>query len=88
VVTELKRAPVRAIQPTGEEVQLAQVVTPPPATELAQVQAPAPAQVQIAQNSPKTLPNTGSSLPLIALLGLLALGGAAVIGVSRQLLVR
>lgn len=87
VVTELKRAPVRAIAPTGEEVQLAQVVTPLPATELAQSQAPA-APVQMAQNSPKTLPNTGSSLPLIALLGFLALGGAAVIGVSRQLLVR
>ena len=88
VVADLKRAPVRAIRPTGEEVQLAQVVTPPPATELAQAQAPASAPVQIAQNSPATLPNTGSSLPLIGLLGFLALGGAAVLGVSRRLLVR
>lgn len=29
VIDELKRAPIRAIQPTGEEVELAQVVTPP-----------------------------------------------------------
>src|ERR1700737_1695094 len=31
VVVELKRAPIMAIKPTGEEVQLAEVVTPPPA---------------------------------------------------------
>src|ERR1043166_4334332 len=30
LVIDLRRAPVKAIQPTGEEVQLAQVVTPPP----------------------------------------------------------
>src|SRR6476660_3710242 len=36
VVAQLRQAPVLAIQPTGEEVQLAQVVTPPPA-EVAQV---------------------------------------------------
>jgi hypothetical protein len=31
VVVQLKQAPIMAAQPTGEEVQLAQVVTPPPA---------------------------------------------------------
>ena len=41
VVVELKRAPIMAIQPTGEEVQLAQVVTPPPAeTEVAMAATP------------------------------------------------
>src|SRR5579864_2139021 len=30
VVVELERAPVMAIQPSGEEIQIAQVVTPPP----------------------------------------------------------
>ena len=30
VVVELKRAPIMAIRPTGEEVQLAVAVTPPP----------------------------------------------------------
>src|SRR3984893_7228595 len=30
VVVQLKQAPIMAIKPTGEEVQLAQVVTPPP----------------------------------------------------------
>jgi len=65
VVQELKLAPVMAIQPTGEEVELAQVVTPPPALE-----------TEPAQLTAKALPPTASSLPLIALLGLLALGGA------------
>jgi LPXTG-motif cell wall-anchored protein len=51
-----------AVQPTGEEVQLAQVVTPPPPAALV-----------------ASLPATASSLPLIAFLGLLALGGAFVI---------
>lgn len=60
VVAELKQAPVVAVKPTGEEVEVAEVVTPPPA------------QPEVAA---KTLPQTASSLPLIALLGLLALGG-------------
>lgn len=42
VIAQLKRAEVMAIKPTGEEVQLAQVVTPPPA-EAAQARAPEPA---------------------------------------------
>jgi hypothetical protein len=63
VVVEMRQAPVMAIQPTGEEVELAQVVTPPPAQE----------PTQMAANE---LPKTASPLPLIALLGFLALGGA------------
>ncbi len=34
VVAQLKTAPVMAVQPTGEEVQVAEVVTPPPPAEL------------------------------------------------------
>ena len=67
VVVQLKQAPIMAIQPSGEEVQLAQVVTPPPADPVV-----APPVLE-AQNR---LPATGSSMPLIALCGLLALGGA------------
>ena len=74
VVVELKRAPVMAIQPTGEEVELAQVVTRPPAAEM-----------QVATAAPiRELPATSSPLPLIALFGLLALGGAAAIGVIKK----
>jgi hypothetical protein len=72
VVTELKRAPVMAIRPTGEEVEMVAVVTPPPATELR----PTPARTELAA---MTLPQTASPLPLIALFGLLALGGAFVV---------
>ena len=79
VVAELRRAPIMAIQPTGEEVQLAVVVTPPPAAELEPDTAPT--QVAVL-----TLPATASPLPMIALFGLLALGGAfAVRAAARRL---
>jgi len=35
VVVQLRQAPIMAVQPTGEEVQIAEVVTPPPPAELA-----------------------------------------------------
>ena len=74
VVVELKQAPIMAIKPTGEEVQLAEVVTPPPA--------------EVAQTLPEptSLPKTASPVPLIGLLGLLSLGGAfAVRAVASRL---
>lgn len=73
VVVELAKAPVKAIQPTGEEVQLAQVVTPPPAEQLVAQNEPAPA-----------LPATGSSMPLVALFGMLALAGALTLGLIQK----
>jgi hypothetical protein len=77
---ELERAPVTAVRPSGEEVEIAQVVTPPPPAEVAQAAA-APAPVPAAE--PK-LPTTASPLPLIALLGLLALGGALTLRVVEK----
>lgn len=68
VVLELRRATIKAIQPTGEEVQLAQVITPPPAdTLLASAREPA--------GRKKSLPATASTMPVIGLLGLVMLGG-------------
>jgi hypothetical protein len=64
VVEQLKQAPIVAVKPTGEEVEVAQVVQTTPAPEVA------------ADLTPVALPETASSLPLIALLGLLAMGGA------------
>ena len=61
-VAQMKVAPVMAYQSTGEEVQLAEVVTAPP-----------PAELQVTD---ATLPKTGSPLPLIALFGLLAMASA------------
>ena len=65
VVVELKHAPIMAIKPTGEELQLAEVVTPPPA-EIATAQA--------AVVPEPVLPSTASPLPLLAVAGLLAMG--------------
>lgn len=68
VIAELEQAPVMAVRPSGEEVQMAQVVTPPPAAETL--------VAQVTPAAEPALPKTASPLPLIALLGLLALGGA------------
>jgi hypothetical protein len=64
VVAQLQQAPLIAVKPTGEEVAVAEVVQAPPA------------EVLVAKN---TLPHTASSLPLIALMGLMALCGAFVV---------
>ncbi len=84
VVLELKRAPIMAIQPTGEEVQLAQVVTPPPAAEMQVAAAPAP--VSTTSNEPASLPATAGTMPLMGLFGLLAIGsGLAVRAAANRL---
>jgi len=71
VITELKETPVTAVEPSGKEVEIAQAVTAPPAAE-----------TLVAQSTPeKALPKSASPLPLIALLGLLALGGALTLRV-------
>jgi hypothetical protein len=74
LVAELRRAPVTAINPAGEEVELAQVVTPPPAQ--AEVAA---AEPQAARVAPTSLPDTASPLPLIGLVGMMALGAAVAV---------
>jgi hypothetical protein len=81
-IAQLKEAPVEATQPTGEEAEIATAVTPPPATELEVDTAPTQtAPTQVAQ---MTLPKTASPLPLIGLLGLLALGAAFALGLVRK----
>src|SRR5688500_499086 len=87
VVMELKQAPIMAVTPAGEEVQLAQVVTPPPAAEMAAEVAAAPAAAAPAAAQPdQTLPATAGTLPIIGLFGLMALGGAfAVRAVAKHL---
>jgi len=70
VVAQLQQTQVVAVQPTGEVVEVAQVTQPAPPVQVAQASAPSPAP---------ELPATSSSLPLIALCGLVALGGALTI---------
>ena len=67
VVLQLKQAPIMAFQPTGEAVQLSEVVTAPPVEVEAAAAPVAPIEV---------LPSTASNLPLIGLIGLLAIVGA------------
>ena len=76
-IAQLMQAPVEAIQPTGEPVEMAAAVTAPPAVELEPDTAPA-------QVAAMTLPATASPLPLIALFGLLALGAAWAVGLARK----
>jgi len=73
VIAELERAPVTAVEPSGKEVEMAQEVTPPPAAETLVAKAePAP-----------ELPKSASPLPLIGLIGLLALAGGLTLRVVR-----
>jgi len=72
-VEALKTAPVEAVAPTGEPVELAQVVEPPPAEEVA----PQPMMAE-------ALPKTASSLPLIGLIGLLSLGAGLALSVVAK----
>jgi len=74
-IDTLKTAPVEAVAPTGETVELADVVEPPPA----QTVAPAEEPVELAKAEPplvasKSLPQTASGLPMFGLIGLLSLG--------------
>jgi len=68
-VITLEQAPVEAVKPTGEVVAVTEVVEPPP-EKLA---------------AAESLPETASSMPLVGLLGLLALavGGALSLIVKR-----
>lgn len=79
VVAVLQQAPIVAVKPTGEVVEIAQVIqTEPPATVAV---APARTPVLVAENK---LPATASSLPLIMLCGLLAIGSAFGIRSMRK----
>jgi hypothetical protein len=71
-IETLNTAPVEAVAPTGEPVELAQVVEPPPA-----------AAPEVAAAEP--LPRTASPLPLIALIGLVTLAaGCALKAFSKR----
>ena len=75
VVVVLKSASVMAYQPSDQQVELADVVTAPPA------------QNEVAVNTAPSLQATPSQLPLIALLGLLVLGSAIALRTFEKRLV-
>lgn len=80
-IEELKTAPIVAVTPKGEEVEVAQVVEPPP-VEVATARPP----VEVATAKPQErLPQTASPLPLVGLMGLLSLGaGVALTVISKR----
>lgn len=72
--------PLESAEPAPEPVETAQA-TPPPAPPAPAQAAPAPAP----QTPPETLPQTASDIPLLALLGALALlGGTGLKAFSHQ----
>lgn len=72
-VIVLNAAPLKAEEPNGEEVELAEAFPP------AETQASAPSAAELQQQMPEKLPQTATPLPLIGLLGLLSLGTAATL---------
>lgn len=68
VIAELEKTPVTAEEPTGEEVQTAEAVTPP-----------TPAQFKTEE-----LPKTASPLPFVGLLGLLSIGGGFALRLAEN----
>ena len=72
-VMAMKKAPLKAEQPTQQEVEIAEAFPPPPA--------PAP---QAAAQVPKRLPQTASPLPLIGLIGLVSLAGAGSLRLATR----
>jgi LPXTG-motif cell wall-anchored protein len=88
-IEALNTAPIAAVAPTGEPVDVAQVVeAPPTAVEPAAaepVAAPAaePAAEQTVAPAAE-LPKTASSLPLIALIGLLTLSAGLALSVFSK----
>lgn len=68
-VEALRTAPVEAVAPTGEPVEMAQVVEPPPVATVA---------------AAEPMPATASSLPLIGLIGLLSLGAGFALSIAAK----
>jgi hypothetical protein len=82
LLRDLREAPVQAVEPSGRDVELAAVVTPPPAEELAD--SPEPAQVASAQEPAPRLPETASPLMMLGMLGFFALGGALFLRIAQR----
>jgi len=82
-VEALKTAPVEAVAPTGEPIEMAKVVEAPPVAAAEPTPAPAAEPTTVAAAAP--LPQTASPLPLIGLIGLLMIGaGFAVSAFSKR----
>ena len=79
-VQQLLEEPVVAVSPRGAEVEVAQA----PAPKVAAQPEPAPATFEAAPPPPPPLPKTGSELPLVGLIGILAAAAASTIRLYRR----
>ncbi|MGA2264560.1 MAG: hypothetical protein ABSH28_24400 [Acidobacteriota bacterium] len=76
-IVTLKQAPIEAVKPTGEVVPMTEVVeTPPARTE--------PVSKVNASDSTKDLPHTASPMPLLGLIGLLALAMGVALSLNLK----
>jgi hypothetical protein len=81
-VVALKHAPLVAVKPTGEEVEVSQVLDPPPPpTQTMPAQQTAPVD---GTHHTWRLPQTASTLPLVGLIGLLALGAGLALSIITK----
>lgn len=69
--TQIKQTPVKAVSPSGEEIEITEIVA----------SAPVIVPVEASQDS---LPKTGSILPLLELTGLLSLGTGVVLRIVAR----
>ena len=67
---QIKQTPVKAVTPSGDEIEIAEVVLSQPLTANA--------------TPPSSLPKTGSYLPLLGLAGLLALGTSVGLRIAAR----
>ena len=81
VVAVLQQAPIVAVKPTGEVVEIAQVIQTTTHPNARVAAAPGKVPVLVAENK---LPATASSLPLIMLCGLRAIGSAFGVRAMRK----
>jgi hypothetical protein len=88
IIAQLTAAPVKAVQPTGEIVELAQVVQTTPAPPQARQVTAAPAQAPEPTLLAQTLPETAGSMPLLLVFAMLALAGGFVIRAMVKVLVK
>lgn len=88
VLVQLQQLPIRAVQPTGEVVEVAQVVQTAPPQVIAAQPAPAAAPVTVAAvpvaAAAQTLPATASNWPLIAFCGFTALAAGLALRTMRN----
>ena len=84
VLAEATKEPVLATTSPKPDVQAEIVVVTPEKKEI-KLEEYRSETVRVAENTPKSLPKTGSYLPFIALIGMASLAGAAVVRiVARQ----